>query len=76
MEYSLVKETYVAKILKTFKILDCKAIATPMASNLKLLCDPTSKIVDAMVYRNMISSFMYPLLSGDHLYVFGFYLWC
>ena len=30
---------YVVEILKRFRMLDCKAIATPMESNLKLLCD-------------------------------------
>ena len=41
---------YVVEILKRFKMLDCKAIATPMAPNLKLICDPTSEIVDVTVY--------------------------
>ena len=30
---------YAIEILKRFRMLDCKAMATPMASNLKLLCD-------------------------------------
>ena len=50
---------YVVEILKIFRILDCKAIATPMASNLKLLCDASSYSVDAMMYRQMIGSLMY-----------------
>ena len=37
----------------------CKAIATQMASNLKLLCDPTLETIDATVYRQMIGSLMY-----------------
>src|SRR5713226_4780557 len=40
-------------------MLGCKAIATPMASNLKLLCDASSKSVDATMYRQMIGSLMY-----------------
>ena len=35
-------------------MMDCKAITTPMASNLKLLSDASSKAVDAMIYRKMI----------------------
>ena len=40
-------------------MLDCKAIYTPMASNLKLMCDDSSKSVDSMMYRQMIGSLMY-----------------
>ena len=34
-------------------------IATPMASNLKLLCDASSESVDSTMYRQMIGSLMY-----------------
>ena len=47
------------EILKRFEMLKGKAIATSMASNLKLLCDPTLEIVDATVYMQMIGSLMY-----------------
>ena len=50
---------YAVEILKKFRILDCKVIATPMASNLKLLCDASSESVDATMYRQMIGSLMY-----------------
>ena len=33
---------YAVEILKRVGMMDCKAMATPMASNLKLLCDTTS----------------------------------
>ena len=33
---SLGQGKYVVEILKRFKMMDCKALATPMASNLKL----------------------------------------
>ena len=39
--------------------MDCKALATPMASNLKLLSDASSESVDAMMYCQMIGSLMY-----------------
>ena len=41
---------YAVEILKRFRVLDFKVMATPMASNLKLLCDVSSKTVDAMMY--------------------------
>ena len=40
-------------------MMDYKAMATPMASNLKLLSDASSNMVDAMMYRQLIRSLMY-----------------
>ena len=40
-------------------MMDCKAMTTPMASNLKLLSDASSEMVDAMMYHQMIGSSMY-----------------
>ena len=42
---------YAVKILKRFGMMDCKAMTTPMASNLKLLSDASSKMVDATMYH-------------------------
>ena len=39
--------------------MDCKAMATHMASNLKLLSDASLEVVDAMMYHQMIGSLMY-----------------
>ena len=39
--------------------MDCKAMTTPMASNLNLLSDASSETVDAMMYHQMIGSLMY-----------------
>ena len=50
---------YAVEILKRFGMMDCKAMATPMALNLKLLSDASSESVDAMMYRQMIGSLMY-----------------
>ena len=36
--------------------MDCKAMATPMASNLKLLSDASSETVNATMYHQMICS--------------------
>ena len=50
---------YVVEILKRFDMLDCKSMATPMDTNLKLLSDETSKLVDMTPYRQIIGSLMY-----------------
>ena len=50
---------YAVEILKRFRMMDCKDMATPMASNLKLLCDTTSETVDVTIYRMMIGLLMY-----------------
>ena len=42
---------YAVDILNKFGMLDRKVIATPMESNLKLLCDASSELVDSMMYR-------------------------
>ena len=42
---------YVVEILKRFKMMECKYMTTPMASNLKLLSDASSKSVDLMMYH-------------------------
>ena len=40
-------------------MLECKAMATPMDSNLNLLADDSSELVDATHYRHIIVSLMY-----------------
>ena len=45
---------YAVEILKRFGMKDCKAMTTPMASNLKLLSDASSESVDATMYLQMI----------------------
>ena len=37
---------YAVEILKIFDMLDCKSMATPMDTNLKLLYDESSELVD------------------------------
>jgi hypothetical protein len=49
---------YTVEILKRFRMLDCKAMATPMVSNLKLLQDTTLETVDVTLYRKMVGSLM------------------
>ena len=40
-------------------MLECKVMATPMDSNLKLLADDSSELVDMTHYRQIIGSLMY-----------------
>ena len=56
---SLGQGKYAVEILKRFEMMDCKAMNTPMASNLKLLSDASLELVDAMMYHQMIGSLMY-----------------
>ena len=44
---SLGQEKYAVEILKRFRMMDYKAMTKPMASNLKLLSDASSELVDA-----------------------------
>ena len=48
---SLGQGKYAVDILKRFGMMDCKAMTTPMASNLKLLSDASIEVVDATMYR-------------------------
>ena len=50
---------YAVEILKRFGMMECKAMTTPMALNLNLLSDASSKTVDATMYHYMIRSLMY-----------------
>jgi hypothetical protein len=47
------------EILKRFGMMDYKSMTTAMTTNPKLLCDTSSDIVDATLYRKMIGSLMY-----------------
>ena len=48
---SLRQGKYVVEILKRFRMMDCKAMTTPMELNLNLLSVASSESVDAMMYR-------------------------
>ena len=47
------------EILKRFEMIKCKAMATSTTSNLKILSDASSELVDATMCRQMIRSLMY-----------------
>ena len=42
---------YAVEILKRFDMLECKAMSTPMDTNMKLLVDESSELVDVTRYR-------------------------
>ena len=50
---------YAAEILKSFGMMDCKAMATPMELNMNLLSDASLEMVDSMMYRQMICLLMF-----------------
>ena len=47
---SLGQGKYAIEILKRFRMMECKSMTTPMASNRKLLSDASSEVVDATMY--------------------------
>jgi hypothetical protein len=50
---------YAVEILKNFDMLECKSMATLMETNLKLLVDTSSELVDVTLYRHIIGLLMY-----------------
>ena len=40
-------------------MLECKSMNTPMETNLNLLVDTLSELVDVILYRHIIGSLMY-----------------
>ena len=65
---SLGQGKYAVEILNRFSMMECKAMTTPMALNLKLLSVASSETVDAMMYHQMIGSLMY--LMNMRPYIF------
>eukprot|EP00253_Pinus_taeda_P020950 PITA_20950 len=50
---------YATKILKRFKMQDCRPMATPMITNWKKIDASEDKEVDPTLYRQLIRSFIY-----------------
>jgi hypothetical protein len=59
---------YAVEILKKFNMLECKSMNTPMETNLKLLVDTSSELVDATLYRHIIGSLMYLMNFGPEIF--------
>jgi hypothetical protein len=55
---SLVGGKYVIAILQIFGMMDCKAMETPMVTNLKKLRDSDFVLVDHSMYQQLIGSLM------------------
>ncbi|KAL6575441.1 hypothetical protein OROMI_012726 [Orobanche minor] len=58
---------YTKALLKKYKIENCKAISTPMASSLKLDKDEHGKSVDKKFCRGMIGSLLYLTASRSDI---------
>ena len=50
-EISLGQGKYAVEILNRFRMMDCKAMTTPVASNLKLLSVASSELINATMYH-------------------------
>ena len=59
---------YAVEILKRFGMMDCKAINTPISSNLKLLSDASLEVVDATMYCYMIGFLMYLMNTRPNIF--------
>jgi hypothetical protein len=57
------QENYTKDLLKRFKMDECKPIKTPMPSNGHLNLDEGGKSVDQTLYRSMIGSLLYLIVS-------------
>jgi hypothetical protein len=53
------QDKYIKDVLKKFKMDDCKAIKTPMATNAHLNLDVDGKLVDQSLYCSLIGSLLY-----------------
>jgi hypothetical protein len=60
-EIFLSQGKYTVEIQGRFGMMDCKSMATPMVTNMKLLSDSSSDLVDPTMYRQLIISLMYML---------------
>ena len=56
---SLGQGKYAVEIMKRFGMMECKAMTTPMASNLKILSNYSLEVVDDTMCHQMIGSLMY-----------------
>jgi hypothetical protein len=59
---------YTVEILKSFDMLECKSMNTPMETKLNLLVDTSSKLVDATLYKHIIGSLMYLMNTKPDIY--------
>jgi hypothetical protein len=58
---------YAIEILKSFDMLECKSMNTPMETKLEILVDTSSELVDATLYRQIIGSLMYLMNTKPYI---------
>jgi hypothetical protein len=58
-EIFLSQGKYTVEILQRFVMMHCKSMAKSMITNLKLLSDSSSDLVNPTMYRQLIRSLMY-----------------
>ena len=56
------------EILKRFRMMDCKAIVTPMASKMNFICDHTSERFDGTIYSYMIVSLIHLMKTIPNIF--------
>jgi hypothetical protein len=66
-EIFLSKGKYTVEILQRFRMMDCKSMTTRMVTNLKILSDSSSDLVDPMMYRQLIGSLMCPVNTRPNI---------
>jgi hypothetical protein len=55
------------EIMKRFNMMECRAMSTPIETNMKLLDDTSSEIVDVTLYRQMIGLLMYLMNTSSDI---------
>ena len=68
----LCQHKYAKELLETFGMSECKPLATPMESNLKLRKEEGKDLEDARMYRKLVGSLLYLTLTRpDIAFVVG-----
>ena len=57
----------VVEIIKRFDMVECKSMATPMDTSLKLLVDDSLYLVDVTLYKHIFGSLMYLMNTRTYI---------
>jgi uncharacterized protein YqgV (UPF0045/DUF77 family) len=57
------QDKYIKDIIKKFRMIDSKAISTPMGTNVNFDSDASGNMVDQKLYRSMIETLLYVTAS-------------
>jgi hypothetical protein len=66
-EIFLSQGNYIFEIMQIFRMMDCKSMATPMVTNMNLLSDSSSYLVDLMMYRHLVGSLIYLVNTKSYI---------